>query len=267
MCWSWKNDFPPASETFRVTKLCSEPPRKLLAGFNCLAVVWSTASALAPGECADLLSIFTITTAGGRDFCLKIISIWILQSVVINTVAISMEVSTTWNFKMLITLCISKTRISFLQAPLGRLCQPLGSVFANPQTWSITSPHSMEQKTWTISLLRKGEKEDPASLPTTARSVAFTYEELSEGLCSLCLRRVLGKLSVIRKLQVKSNTKCVCLAVSEDRRHRLDCAESCEVAGYRKRFFDLGSFLVQIQGLFLLTRCWWRWLKNTQVLT
>lgn len=48
MCWSWRNDFPPASETFRVTKLCSEPPMKVLAGFNCLAVVRSTASALAP---------------------------------------------------------------------------------------------------------------------------------------------------------------------------------------------------------------------------
>lgn len=51
----------------------------------------------------------------------------------------------------------------------------------------------------------------------------------------VCLRRVLGKLNVMRN----HSTKCVCLVVSKDRKHKLDwdCTESCKGAGYGKRFF------------------------------
>lgn len=154
----------------------------------------------------------------------------------------------------------SSTTGEVVPAPGLSFCQSTDLINHFPSQYGTEDMNNISSK-------KRGEGRSCLSAHHCKISGFHLWRTVWRTLCSLCLRRVLGKLSVIRKLQVKSNTKCVCLAVSEDRRHRLDCAESCKVAGYRKRFFDLGSFLVQIQGLFLLTRCWWRWLKNMQVLT
>lgn len=77
---------------------------------------------------------------------MKTISIWILVTAVINAVAICMEVSTVSNFKSFVTLSIPKTRrISFKHT--GEVVPAPGLSFCQwPWTWSITSPHSIEQE-------------------------------------------------------------------------------------------------------------------------
>lgn len=96
-------------------------------------------------------------------------------------------------------------------------------------------------KTWTPRPLREREKECPASLdtPTLQGQRLSSLKSCLKGSVFVCLRRVLGRLIVQRNLHNKDNTKCMCSAISEDRRHRVDCAENCRGLDTGKDFFNL----------------------------
>ena len=138
-----------------------------------------------------------------------------------------------------LTFCPQAKKENFLQPPLGRLCQPLCSAFARPWAWSYVPVQQGTVRHEHHLLWERGRRNVLPCWRSLQGQWLSSSKSCLKGSIFVCLRRVLGRLSVLRNVQVKNNTKCVCLAVFENRKHRLDCAENCKVFGYRKRFFNL----------------------------
>lgn len=154
----------------------------------------------------------------------------------VSAVATSLESQHNPKFKLMrfLTFYPQAEKENFLQPPLGRLCQPLCSAFAGPWAWSYVNHFPVQQGTARHEHHLLWERGRRNILPCWR---SLQWQQLSslnsclKGSIFVCLRRVLGRLSVVRNLQVNNNIKCVCLAVFEDRKHRLDCTENCRGFG------------------------------------